>query len=37
MREFLMILGFPKVEITRHKQRFMPDQDWPCYTAVATR
>jgi SAM-dependent methyltransferase len=37
MREFLRILGFSKIEITRHKQRFMPDQEWPCYTAVGTR
>lgn len=37
VKEFLLILGFKTVEITHHKQRFMPDQDWDYFTAVGTR
>lgn len=36
-REFLGILGFQTVELTYHRQRFLPDEDWFMYTLVGTR
>jgi len=36
-REFLQILGFKTIELTYHRQRFMPDEDWYLYTLVGTR
>jgi hypothetical protein len=35
--EFLKILGFPNIEATHHKQRFMDGGLWDYYTLVARR
>jgi hypothetical protein len=35
--EFLRILGFKTIDLTYHKQRFMPDEDWQLYTLVGKR
>ena len=35
--EFLKILGFPNIEVSHHKQRFMDGGLWDYYTIVARR
>ena len=35
--EFLRILGFTEIEVTRHKQRFMSGEEWDFYTVVGRR